>query len=310
NHDFDWSTAETRTACFRTWQTDGDFTFLNANVYYTEGPDAGKRVFTPYGTKVVDGVKIGFFGVINEGSISSISTLNTQGIEFRDATQAGIEMVQTLRTTEKCDVVIALAHIYGTQNPPYTAAAPITDNLADFITGVNSACAKAKIGGLNGVFGSQTTSPMCGMVGSTAVVKAQNYGRVIDQIKIEIAADGSVTAVPSLHPLTQIVADKQNLLGSDEKTRAGTPEDKTFKATYDTYNAALTVLMDARRGTADAAFSYEGAANQFAYQKWYLRQNYEYLNNVYGEPVVAYFQNTGGIRNLGSTVIKVGDPIA
>lgn len=309
NHDFDWSTMDTREQCFADWQAEGGFTFLNANVYYTEGPNAGKRVFTPYAVEEVDGVKIGFFGVINEASIASISAVNTEGIELRGTVEAGIEMVNTLRTDEKCDVVIALAHIGGGQDAPYTEKQPVTGPMADFITGVNAGVGK-NVRGLDGVMGSQTTDPMCGVVDGTPVVKAQNYGRIIDQLKIEVSSSGKVTVTPSLHPLTQLVVDEKDVLGSDENTRANTPEDPDFKKVYEGYNDALTALMDAQRGTSDAAFSYDGEANQFAYQKWYLRMNYEYLNNVYGEHVDAYFQNTGGIRNIGSTVVNVGDPIA
>ncbi len=145
------------------------------------------------------------------------------------------------------------------------------------------------------------------------MVKAQNYGKFIDQLNIKIDGD-TVTVTPSLHPLTQITMkdgeETVSLFGTDETTRENQPEDEAFKAVYDEYNAILTALMDAPRGTADAHFSYTEGQDRFDYYKWYLRQNLYYINEVYGEPTVAYFQNFGGIRNIGETVVEPGDELA
>lgn len=313
NHDFDWSNIDTRDEVFNTWQTEGGFTFLNANVYWTEGEKAGQRVFTPYATQTVDGVKIGFFGVIGEDNMSAISALNTEGIEFRPATEAGIEMAKLLRSEEKCDVVIALAHVASVQAAPYDLESTVGGGIGPFIEAVNAACKEAGVKGLDGVMGSQTTAPCLAVIDGTPVVKAQNYGRFIDQLNIKVEGD-KVTVTPSLHPLTQITMkdgeETVSLFGTDETTRENQPEDEDFKAVYDEYNAILTALMDAPRGTADAHFSYAEGQDRFDYYKWYLRQNLYYINEVYGEPTVAYFQNFGGIRNIGETVVEPGDQIA
>ncbi|MBR5752436.1 MAG: 5'-nucleotidase C-terminal domain-containing protein, partial [Clostridia bacterium] len=307
NHDFDWSDVNTREEVFAAWQEQGGFTFLNANVYYTAGEKAGQRVFTPYGVKEIGGVKVGFFSIIDEANMSAISGVNKEGIEMRDRTAEAIEAVKALRTEEKADVVVALAHLYGAQDAPYSVEQPITDSLADLIRDVNAAC--ADIGGIDAVFGSQTTSPMCGTVDGVAVVKAQNFGKLIGHLTIAIGADGKVTSAPELIPLTQITANEENLFGSDETTRENLPVDEAFLAVYNTYNDALTALMDAPRGTADADMSFEDGDMKFAYQKWYLRQNLYYLNYVYGEHVDAYFHQKGGIRNIGTDTIHAGDPI-
>lgn len=313
NHDFDWSNIDTRDEVFSTWQTDGGFTFLNANVYWTKGEKAGQRVFTPYATETVGGVKIGFFGVIGEDNMSAISALNTEGIEFRPAAEAGIEMAKLLRAEEKCDVVIALAHVASVQDAPYDLDATVNGGIGPFIEAINAACKAAGVKGLDGVMGSQTTAPCLAVIDGTAVVKAQNYGRFIDQLKIKIEGN-AVTVTPSLHPLTQITMkdgeETVSLFGTDETTRESWPEDEAFKAVYDEYNHTLTALMDAPRGTADTHFSYAEGEDRFNYQKWYLRQNWYYVNEVYGEPIVAYFQNTGGIRNIGETMVEPGDELA
>ncbi len=302
NHDFDWSDVNTRDQVFDAWQEQGGFRFLNANVYWTVGDKAGERVFLPCEIREIAGVKVGFFSVIDEGNMSAISNVNKEGIEMRSAVEEAVAAVRALRE-EGAQVVIALAHLYGAQDAPYTVEQPITAGLADLV----AACEEA--GGIDAVFGSQTTSPMCGMVGKTAVVKAQNFGKLIGHLKITVAG-GAVSAEPELVPLTQIAAAEQNLFGSDETTRENLPVDEEFLALYNTYNDALTVLMDAPRGWADADMSFEPDDLKFAYQKWYLRNNLYYLNNVYGEHVDAYFHQKGGIRNIGSEVIKAGDTIS
>ncbi|MBQ9309163.1 MAG: 5'-nucleotidase C-terminal domain-containing protein, partial [Clostridia bacterium] len=302
NHDFDWSDVNTRDEVFGAWQEQGGFTFLSANVFWTEGEKAGELVFTPYEITEIGGIKVGFFSVIDEGNMSAISNVNKEGIEMRSALEAAKASVKALRE-EGAQVVIALAHLYGAQDAPYTVQEPITSSLADLI----EACRED--GGIDAVFCSQTTIPLCGKVGDTAVVKAQNFGRFIGHLTITVSTDGTVKSEPELIPLTQIVVGEETLFDSSETTRESLPVDESFLALYNSYNDALTILMDAPRGTSDVDMSFEGDDLKFAYQKWYLRNNLYYLNNVYGEHVDAYFHQRGGIRNIGSDVVKAGDPI-
>ncbi len=303
NHDFDWSDVNTRSEVFSGWENQGGFRFLNANVYWTTGAHDGERVFWPYEIRDIGGVKVGFFSVIDEGNMSAISNVNKEGIEMVSAVDEAAKVVRELRN-DGAQVIVALAHVYGAQDAPYTVEQPISANLAALIAECE------EMGGIDAVFGSQTTSPMCGMVGHTAVVKAQNFGKLIGHLKITVAADGTVTAEPELIPLTQIAAGEENLFGSDETTREGLPVDEEFLALYNTYNDALTVLMDAPRGVSDTRMSFEPDELKFSYQKWYLRNNLYYLNHVYGEHVDAYFHQKGGIRNIGSQVIEAGDTIS
>ena len=303
NHDFDWSDVNTRDAVFSGWEEQGGFKFLNANVYWTTEDRGAEHTFLPYDIVEIAGVKVGIFSVIDEGNMSAISNVNKEGIEMVSCADEAGKVVRELRN-EGAQVVIGLLHVYGAQDAPYTVEQPITANLANLIADCE------EWGGIDAVFGSQTTSPMCGMVGKTAVVKAQNFGKLIGHLKITVAADGTVSAEPELIPLTQIKAGDDSLFGSDETTRENLPVDAEFKALYDTYNDALAILMDAPRGFADVDMSFEPDDLKFAYQKWYLRNNLYYLNNIYGEHVDAYFHQKGGIRNIGSEVIHAGDTIS
>ena len=313
NHDFDWSDMDTRETCFETWQTEGGFTFLNANVYYTEGDKAGQRLFTPYAVEEIAGVKVGFFGVIDPGNADAISALNIKGLEFRDTVPEALEVVKTLRETEKCDVVIAMPHIASAQAKPDLDTPVGEGNLTKFITELNAECKKAGVKGIDGAFASQCETAHLTVIDGVPLVKAKNFGQIIAQLNIKIDGD-TVTVTPSLHPLTQQVikdGDKEeSVLGSDENTRANVPEDAEFKAVYDKYNDIAMKVLDDPRGISDTDFSEADPASKFAYQKWYLRQNWYYVNYVAGEPIVAYFQNCGGIRHIDPTEVKVGDPIS
>ncbi len=313
NHDFDWSDIDTRETCFETWQTEGGFTFLNANVYYTEGDKAGQRLFTPYAVEEVDGVKVGFFGVIDPGNADAISTLNIKGLEFKATVPEALEVVKTLRDTEKCDVVIAMPHIASAQAKPDLDTPVGEGNLTAFITELNAECKKAGVKGIDGAFASQCETAHLTVIDGVPLVKAKNFGQIIAQLNIKIDGD-TVTVTPSLHPLTQqIIKDgdkEESVLGSDENTRANIPEDAEFKVVYDKYNDIAMKVLDDPRGLSDTDFSEADAASKFAYQKWYLRQNWYYVNYVAGEPIVAYFQNCGGIRHIDPIEIKVGDPIS
>ncbi|MBO4915548.1 MAG: 5'-nucleotidase C-terminal domain-containing protein [Oscillospiraceae bacterium] len=313
NHDFDWSDIDTRETCFATWQNEGGFSFLNANVYYTDGAKAGQRLFTPYAVKEIAGVRVGFFGVIDPGNYGAISALNVKGLEFRPAAAESLEVVKTLRNEEKCDVIVAMPHIASAQAMPDLSVPVGEGALTQYITELNAACKSEGVKGIDAAFASQCETAHLAVVDGVPLVKAKNFGQIIAQLNI-VVADGSVTVTPSLHPLTQIVVkDGENevsVLGSTETTREETPEDTEFKAVYDRYNDIAMKVLDDPRGISDTDFSEADAASKFAYQKWYLRQNWYYVNYVAGEPIVAYFQNCGGIRHIAPTEVKKGDPIS
>ncbi len=313
NHDFDWSDVDTRETCFGTWQSEGGFTFLNANVYYTDGAKAGQRLFTPYAVEEINGVRVGFFGVIDPGNYDAISALNVKGLEFRPAAEESLEVVKTLRGQEKCDVIVAMPHIASAQAKPELDVAVGEGALTKYITELNAACKSAGVKGIDAAFASQCETAHLAMVDGVPLVKAKNFGQIIAQLHIVVDGN-SVAVTPSLHPLTQIVVkdgEKDvSVLGSTDKTREETAEDDAFKAVYDRYNDIAMKVLDDPRGISDTDFSEADPASKFAYQKWYLRQNWYYVNFVAGEPIAAYFQNCGGIRHIAPIEVKKGDPIS
>jgi len=84
------------------------FPFLNANYDFTETALAGKT--KPYEIFVRDGIKIGVFGLgVNiEGLVDKNNYI---GMRYLDPIAVANEIVPTLKSKHKCDIVICLSHL-------------------------------------------------------------------------------------------------------------------------------------------------------------------------------------------------------
>lgn len=67
-----------------------------------------KGLFKPYSVKVINGVKIGFFGIMGEVAIGDAPFASP--VKFTPPVEAAREMVKLLREKEKVDMVICLSH--------------------------------------------------------------------------------------------------------------------------------------------------------------------------------------------------------
>ncbi len=81
------------------------FPWLSANVKKADGSYLAK----PYVIKNYEGFRVGIFGITTLRTLEIASP--DKSLAFVSEIEAGNEMVETLRTKEKCDVVIALAHL-------------------------------------------------------------------------------------------------------------------------------------------------------------------------------------------------------
>ncbi|WP_195269156.1 5'-nucleotidase C-terminal domain-containing protein [Eubacterium sp. 1001713B170207_170306_E7] len=93
------------------------FKLINANVVNASD---GQNYFEPYMTKTVTrgdsvSVKIGVFGLINPDLYSATAPENVKDVRFEDAVAAARKTVDKLQKDEKCDIIIALAHIGMTE---------------------------------------------------------------------------------------------------------------------------------------------------------------------------------------------------
>lgn len=101
---------------------DANFPFISMNLYHSTGDDAGTTVFPAYVTVTINGKKIGILGYTND--TSSYLGPGTEGVvevkkcvwdDSNPDTLNIKDYVETLRTTESCDVVILLSHIGQTR---------------------------------------------------------------------------------------------------------------------------------------------------------------------------------------------------
>jgi 2',3'-cyclic-nucleotide 2'-phosphodiesterase/3'-nucleotidase len=100
NHEFDFGLPRTRAS-----RGQARFPWLSANAI---GPDR-KPAFDPYVVKTVGGVRVGILGLTTSSAgASSRSVL--AGTTFEDPATAAFRWVPVLRHTERCDLVIAIAH--------------------------------------------------------------------------------------------------------------------------------------------------------------------------------------------------------
>lgn len=99
-----------------------NFPFISMNLYHLTGDEAGTTVFPPHVMVTIDSKKIGILGYTNDSS--SYLGPGTEGVvevkkcvwDDDDPETLNIkDYVETLRTTEGCDVVILLSHIGQTR---------------------------------------------------------------------------------------------------------------------------------------------------------------------------------------------------
>ena len=103
NHEFDFGIENLATQLRR-----ANFPIVCANYDFGTTPLA--NLVRPYVVLKRKGLRIGVFGLSPQPE-GLIATENYAGITFRDPVEATREVVQTLRTKEKCDLVVCLSHL-------------------------------------------------------------------------------------------------------------------------------------------------------------------------------------------------------
>ncbi|MGJ7910135.1 bifunctional 2',3'-cyclic-nucleotide 2'-phosphodiesterase/3'-nucleotidase [Neobacillus sp. LXY-1] len=91
------------------------FNYIAANVKYTEGEHKGELVLPPYAIKEVDGVKIGFIGVVTTETPTIVTPSGVAGVEFTDEVEAINTYAQELKSKGIKSIVV-LAHDPGTSS--------------------------------------------------------------------------------------------------------------------------------------------------------------------------------------------------
>lgn len=169
NHEFDWNTSyiEANEAIY------GE-KFLGCNIMeyprgssgWSKSPltDSSKIVYANAGTSLE--VKIGIIGAIPTNQLSSITSLNTEGIMFVDETPIIKAEATRLRSQEGCDLVVASYHAGQ-------------DQVDRSLMGGNSGTGTKY---LDAVFCAHTHATETSMVNGVPLVQAGGYGGKLSKV--------------------------------------------------------------------------------------------------------------------------------
>ncbi|ULL16030.1 hypothetical protein DVH26_17205 [Paenibacillus sp. H1-7] len=176
NHEFDEGTREMlrllngRTHPKGTAGYDGqNFPLTVANVVYKSN---GQHVLPPYIIKEVEGVKVGFVGVITEETPSIVIPAGIQDIEFTNAADAVNDAVTELKQ-QGVKSIIVLAHV------------PAVD-AGDSATGDAAELAKAVDDEVDVIFAGHNHLRVNGEVDGKLIVQAWEYSKAFADVDLEI----------------------------------------------------------------------------------------------------------------------------
>lgn len=211
NHDFDYSFEN----LLRLAES-AEYAMLSANTKYKEdkipegAQSAYPEVFGDYILREAAGLTIGIFGVTDDESAATTLYANTQDIAFDEDIDKALEVIETLKGDEGCDVIVALSHLHSKNGPLVEKSADID----------------ISIGGGNDIAGRPT------ILGEDQyLINPGKHGEAVTQLNLAVY-DGEMTGI--LHNqifLTDAYA-----------------EDAEVKALVDEYNAQVDAALDVTIG--------------------------------------------------------------
>ena len=110
NHEFDFGLERLEAS-----RREARFPWLSANTLRPDGAPA----FAPYVVKEIAGVRVGILGLVTPHVANWESPALLGGLRFGDSVEAARKWVPVLRGTERCDLVVVLAH-EGFERDPRT----------------------------------------------------------------------------------------------------------------------------------------------------------------------------------------------
>jgi len=211
NHDFDYSFEN----LLRLAES-AESAMLSANTKYKENkiPEGAQsaypEVFGDYILREAAGLTIGIFGVTDDESAATTLYANTQDIAFDEDIDKALEVIETLKGDEGCDVIVALSHLHSKNGPLVEKSADID----------------ISIGGGNDIAGRPTI-----LGDNQYLINPGKHGEAVTQLNLAVY-DGEMTGI--LHNqifLTNAYA-----------------EDAKVKALVDEYNAQVDAALDVTIG--------------------------------------------------------------
>ncbi|MDO5522340.1 MAG: 5'-nucleotidase C-terminal domain-containing protein [bacterium] len=210
NHEYDWGTKY-----FETWEEDGDFEFLAANIVNKKA-GAPVRYAEPYGIVEKNGRKIGVIGISTPETAYTTLLENIKDIEFTNPIEAVNKYAKVLREQDDVDAVVVLSHL-GSETDD---AGVIGGDVVELANGME---------GVDAILCGHTHNSIEGVINGVQIVGTTNNGRELGILSLAFTGD-DLTVSGKLDNLTE---------RADEI--AGDPSAKSI---YETYEIQLSPMLN------------------------------------------------------------------
>ncbi|HYM79798.1 MAG TPA: 5'-nucleotidase C-terminal domain-containing protein [Candidatus Limnocylindria bacterium] len=228
NHEFDFGLAAVERA-----RQDARFPWLAANILTAEGRSAFQATLV----KQVGDVRVGVIGLCTPAVPSWLDSTSIGGLRFESPVAAARREVERLRTAERCDVIVVLAHT-GLGRDPVTGAEPPGDlpdenwghRIATEVQGVDVLV----LGHTHVVVPSQE-------IGGTLVTQAGKWAEALGRVDVTLARAASGERWTVARTGAQIVA-----------VSSATPEDSALVRLAAPYHDATQNALGERIAEATA----------------------------------------------------------
>jgi len=195
------------------------FPMIAANMVYKSD---GKLVLPAYETKTVNGVKVGFVGVVTQGAAGMVMPAGIQDIEFTDETIAVNNAVADLKA-QGVEAIIVLAHMDATQS-----GTTITGEAADLANTVDDE--------VDIIMAAHNHKLVNGTVDNKLIVQSYEYGKAFADVDFKI------------DPVTKDIIEKSAEIVYVD--RANITPDAGATAILNKYAEAIKPIMDQKVGEA------------------------------------------------------------
>ncbi|MGO1061071.1 bifunctional metallophosphatase/5'-nucleotidase [Planococcus sp. FY231025] len=209
-----------------------DFPYVAANVVYK---DSGKTLLPAYHIEKVNGMDIGFIGVVTKDIKEVVIASALENIEVTDSAQAIDGAVAELKA-KGVESIVVLAHAPAASNSDGTGA-----------TGESVALANTVHDEVDIILGAHNHAYSDAIVDNKLVVQGYSYGTAFTDIDLVI------------DPKTKDIVQKSAEVVTT--FHAGIEPDAEVKAMVDGYKATVAPLIDREVGTASEAITKSGDAS-------------------------------------------------
>ncbi|MDR2941081.1 MAG: 5'-nucleotidase C-terminal domain-containing protein [Treponema sp.] len=178
NHEWDWGTGK-----FAQFAQDGNITFLTANIFL-KGTDNRPDFCHPYVIANRAGRRIGIIGLTTTLTPDLVSASLIEKYDFRGPGDWLKNMVNDLRTAQKCDAVIAFTHMGSSGS-------------GTNVNGEAAGLANPDMG-FDAIISAHTHNTVSGTVNGIPVIQASYNGRAVGKLSFNFDGHNLLSVTPNI----------------------------------------------------------------------------------------------------------------